>query len=358
MGSEVLFAGGRTAGGGFSNVVDIYDAATATWSTAALSQAREDIATASVGNKVFFAGGDYLSGGTWIDSNVVDIYTLQSYGAITSSKTWTLVDQTTVTGQMQLNSGASLNLGGYNLNVGSMSGAAPINLGNQTLTVGTDNTDTTYTGTLSGSGGLTKTGAGALTLAASNIYSGVTEVDDGTLVAANGSNGSATGSGTVTLSGGTLASASGGGSISGGVVVGSVASEIAPGGIGSIGTLTIGSLLTSSKLTLNFDLTTPGGSGDLLTITNGLTVGQGTPITFGTNPPTVPGEYPLIGGNYGTPNLSYFDLPAAPVGETYSLATVGGYIDLVVVPEPSTFALLGIGAIGLLGWAWRRRRAS
>ena len=164
----------------------------------------------------------------------------------------------------------------------------------------------------SGSGSVNKTGAGALTLAASNIYSGGTEVDDGTLIASNGTHGSATGSGTVTLSGGTLAGGPSGGSISGVVQIGSVASEIAPGGIGSIGQLTIGSLVTASNLTtLNFDLTTPGGSGDLLTITNGLTVGQGTPITFGTNPPTAPGEYQLIGGNFGTPNLSYFDLPAA-----------------------------------------------
>ena len=107
-----------------------------------------------------------------------------------------------------------------------------------------------------------------MTLTGSNTYTGGTIVEAGILVASNGSNGSATGSGNVTLNGGTLASGSGGGTISGEVEVGSAASEIAPGGIGSVGKLTIGSLLFASNLTtLNFDLTTPGGSGDLLVVT-------------------------------------------------------------------------------------------
>ena len=215
-------------------------------------------------------------------------------------------------------------------------------------------------------------GPGIQVLAGSNTYTGGTTVNGGILVAANGSNGSATGSGSVTLSGGTLASGISGGSISGGVVVVSVASEIAPGGIGSIGNLTIGSLITGSNVTtLNFDVTTPGGSGDRLTIINGLTLGPDTAITFGVDP-TTDGDYRLIGGSFGTPTLSDFALPAAPPGLTYALSTTAdsGYIDLVVsgalsgddmpaappVPEPSAFALLGVAAAGLFGCAWRRRR--
>ncbi len=202
--------------------------------------------------------------------------------------------------------------------------------------------------------GLIKDGPGTLTLTGTNTYTGGTSVNNGTLVAANGANGSATGSGNVTLSGGTLASAASGGSISGGVLIGSAASEIAPGGAGSIGTLTIGSLLAASNwTTLDFDLTTPGGSGDLLIITNtnGLALAADTDIAFGTNPTTA-GDYRLIGGNFGMITPSDFDLPTAPSGFAYSLSTTAdsGYIDLVVtaVPEPSTLILLAVGAIGLL----------
>ncbi len=146
--------------------------------------------------------------------------------------------------------------------------------------------------------------------------------------------GSATGSGAVTLNGGTLASGVFG-TISGNVIAGTAAHTIAPGGVGSIGTITLGGLTTNSNTTLNFDLggAVAGGvyTGDLITIgSGGFTAGNGTVITFGTNPST-PGDYRLFGGNFGSPTFSNFTLPTAPSNTTYSLTTEDtGYLDLKV----------------------------
>ena len=58
---------GFTAGGGGSNnVVDLYNSASGTWSTARLSVGRPYLAATSVGNVAIFAGGSY--------SDAVDLY--------------------------------------------------------------------------------------------------------------------------------------------------------------------------------------------------------------------------------------------------------------------------------------------
>ena len=77
------------------------------------------------------------------------------------------------------------------------------------LVVGGNGKNTTYTGTLSGSGSLTKAGGGTLILSSINTYSGGTAVSNGTLVVSVlnngiGGSGSSLGSGAILVTGGTL----------------------------------------------------------------------------------------------------------------------------------------------------------
>jgi autotransporter-associated beta strand protein len=179
VGPMVFFAGGYDADA--VSTVDIFDSSTGTWSVANLSQPRGELAAVTAGNQVFFAGGQLPASSGGIPTSTVDIYTLQTYPSITSSKAFTLVDQTTVTGLMQLNAPGSLSLGSFNLAAGSMSGDAPVNLQSDSLTVGSDGTNTMYSGGISGNGSFTKIGNGTLTLSASNSFSGAVTVTGGTL---------------------------------------------------------------------------------------------------------------------------------------------------------------------------------
>lgn len=75
VGNKVLFAGGRQILN-YSNRVDIFDVTTGVRTTHNLSQGRSGMAVAVVGSKVIFAGGECgnISSGIYTESNKVDIY--------------------------------------------------------------------------------------------------------------------------------------------------------------------------------------------------------------------------------------------------------------------------------------------
>lgn len=100
------------------------------------------------------------------------------------------------TSAINISSGATLSLGG-NDTVGSVAGAGSIALGANTLTTGADNTSTTLSGVISGTGSVFKTGTGVLTLSGANTFSGGLTVDNGTVKMGNSS---ARGSGATVLS--------------------------------------------------------------------------------------------------------------------------------------------------------------
>jgi outer membrane autotransporter protein len=100
-------------------------------------------------------------------------------------------------------SGSSLDLNNFNQVIGSLSGAGNVTLGSATLATGNDGTSTAFSGIISGSGGLTKIGAGTLTLSGTNTYSGGTAINGGTLSVSTDAN-LGTASGGLTISGSTL----------------------------------------------------------------------------------------------------------------------------------------------------------
>lgn len=83
--------------------------------------------------------------------------------------------------------GTTLDITGFANSVGSLAGGANaattgnITLGAATLTIGGDGTSTNYAGIISGTGGLTKVGAGTQTLSGTNTYSGGTAINGGAI---------------------------------------------------------------------------------------------------------------------------------------------------------------------------------
>ena len=191
-----------------------------------------------------------------------------------------------------------LDLGGFNQTIGSLAGTdasgTQVLLGAGRLTIGGAN-NTSFDGVISGTGGLTRSGNGALTLAGVNTYTGTTDVNSGKLLV-NGS--LAAGSAVTVATGATLG---GSGTVNGATTVN------AGGAIESTtGVLSLASLTLTGTSTFNLAPAT-GGSVNV-TGTNALNAGGAATINIMGAAPTI-GLHSLInydgtlGGGFGAFSL-------------------------------------------------------
>lgn len=110
----------------------------------------------------------------------------------------------------------TITFGGPTLTFGSLEGDGTVFGGPGVLSIGSNNLNTVFSGTIGGTISLTKIGDGRLELKGANTYSRSTVVSAGTLIASN-TTGSGTSKGEVLVNAGTLG---GGGIIAGAVFVG------------------------------------------------------------------------------------------------------------------------------------------
>ena len=164
------------------------------------------------------------------------------------------------TASITLTGNAELDISLHNtpgVTIGSLAGQGSVFLGANRLTIGSNNRSTLFSGVIQdggssgGAGGsLSKTGSGILALSRANSYTGGTTVSAGVLRVAN-KNGSATGSGLVSVNGGTLG---GNGTIAGATTVGTGSgsgASLAP----ALGKKQPQTLTLQSTLALNSDAT-------------------------------------------------------------------------------------------------------
>ena len=221
----------------------------------------------------------------------------------------------TTTGLTALTNDGLADLGGTSLAPGALAGSNPAAiLRNGRLTVGSDDTATTYAGGIADGGGtttLTKVGTGTLTLSGTSTHTGATTVGAGTL------NLTGTLASAVSVGDGALLTGTG---TAGGLVVRSGAA-VAPGLVGTLGTLSVaGNVLFAPGSLYRIDADAAGrsdriASSGVATLQGGfveVTAGDGryapaTRYTILTATGGVTGRFAGVTANFAflTPSLTY-----------------------------------------------------
>lgn len=209
-------------------------------------------------------------------SNTIPLNTSTGYGQIVLTNNGTILLSANVP---ELTTGVNTN------------GTPTISLGTAGGTINTGPYSTTVTNIIGGSGALTKLGSGTLTLGATDTYTGKTVINAGTL-ALNG--GSIANSASITISNGAtldvsalgtwsygqaIFTAGGAGAINGSVSLTSVG-DLAPGGAGTVGTLTITNNLTLNSSVITLKLSSNPASGNDLVNVLGSVINNGATLAL------------------------------------------------------------------------------
>jgi autotransporter-associated beta strand protein len=228
--------------------------------------------------------------------------------------------------------------GANTYNLGGLAGADNLSLGANSISVGSNNADTTYSAVIiSTGGGLTKVGTGALTLSGANTYTGTTTVNSGTL--ALGSAGSIASSSVLKIASGAtfdVKAKSAGFSLNTPLTI-----DVDVANAGKLDATGV-AFTYGGNLTLNITTSTPF-SYDLFDYTSGSFTGN---ITLGG----------LYSGNMTNSSGVW---TASSNGYDFTFSESNGVLSAATaaIPEPGSWVLVGIAAIFFL-YRIRRKDAS
>ncbi|UYV16018.1 autotransporter-associated beta strand repeat-containing protein [Porphyrobacter sp. ULC335] len=264
-------------------------------------------------------------------------------GAVQNDGRLTSLGRTTYLSRITQGAGGSFELNGFDSTIGSLAGGGTVLLGSAMLTTGTDNTDSTFGGVISGSGALTKVGTGVSTLSGLNTYTGLTTISAGTLsVASTGgivgavqNNATFNNDGSV---GGILMNNAGASATNSGTITGRVINN---GTFTSTGTLN-GGLLNSGTSQLGGAVNGDIDNSGTITLT-GISTGINTVAQTGTGVFNLAGFNTTIGtlSGLGAVNLGSATLTT---GGSNTLTNFGG-----VISGGGGLTKVGTGLINLTG---------